>query len=220
MRRFPWEIILFSAIGGLILVLVGYPVLEPLEINAASATATTTVYLTVSEEITLTPPSDISMSPNIGLTTNSSIGTGDSWNVKTNAANGYTLTLKDDSIPALQSGSNSFSDATTSAPQTWGFSSGQSCSGLSTCFGFSVFGNDVNSGTWGTGSNCGSGGTPSGTLKYRGFNGTTTITVASKNQPTSTAGATTTLCVAAAQNDVFAPQGNYQTIVTGTATTN
>jgi hypothetical protein len=204
----------------LLFVFGGYAFLEPLEIGADSSSASTTVTLTVTEEISLTPPSAITMSPAITMSQNSSIGTGNAWNVKTNAQAGYILALKDDSTPALQDATTgeTFSDAS-STPATWGFSAGQACNGLSLCFGFSVYGSDVATSTWGTGSNCGSGGTPNSTLNYRGFNGTTDITVASSNAETSTSGTDTVLCVAAQQNGVYAPSGTYTTTITGTATT-
>jgi hypothetical protein len=201
-------------------VLGGYSFFEPLEIGAVSDSATTTVTLIVVEEISLTAPSDITMTPNITASQNSSIGTGNAWNVKTNAQAGYTLALKDDGSPALQDATTSetFSDASTT-PSTWGFSAGQSCDGSTLCFGFSVYGNDVATTTWGTGSDCGSGGTPSATLNYSGFNGTTDINVATSSAETSTSGTDTVLCVAAQQNGVYAPSGHYQTTITGTATT-
>jgi len=198
----------------------GYALFEPLEIGAASDSATTTVTLTVTEEISLTPPPAIAMSPAITMSQNSSIGTGNAWNVKTNAQAGYILYLKDDSVPALQdvTTSETFSDAT-STPSSWGFGANEACEGLGLCFGFSVYGNDVETGTWGSDTSCGAGGTPSANLKYRGFDGTTDITVASSNSETSISGTDTVLCVAAEQNGVFAPSGTYTTTITGTATT-
>jgi len=213
--------LLFSTVISLsIFIFGGYALLEPLEIGAVSDSATTTVTLTVTEEISLTPPAPITMSPAITMSQNSSIGTGNAWNVKTNAQAGYILYLKDDSAPALQDPTTleTFSDAS-STPSTWGFSADEACNGLNLCFGFSVYGNDVSTGTWGSDTTCGSGGTPSANLKFRGFNGTNDITVASSNSETGTSGTDTILCVAAQQNGVYAPSGTYTTTITGTATT-
>jgi len=216
---------IFILLGGTLISLLmfifgGYAFLEPLETEAVSSSASTTVTLTVTEEISLTPPSAITMSPAITMSQNSSIGTGNAWNVKTNAQAGYTLALKDDGTPALQDATTgeTFSDAS-STPSTWGFSAGQACNGTTLCFGFSVYGNDVNTGTWGSDTTCGSAGVPSANLNYRGFSGTTDITVASSNTETSTSGTNTVLCVAAQQNGVYAPSGTYTTTITGTATT-
>jgi hypothetical protein len=208
--------ILFLMTGTIIclglLILSGYAFIEPLEVEADATS--TVVTLNVTEEISITPPANITMSPNITMSVNSSIGTGNAWNVKTSCQAGYALTLKDDGTPALQDATTSetFGDYATSSPTTWSVPSGYYQ------FGFSVYGDDVATSTWGTGSSCGSGGTPSGTLKYSGFKGTTEITVATSSSETATSGTDTVMCVAAGQNAVYAPNGTYQTTITGTAT--
>lgn len=211
--------ILFPITGTIIclglLILSGYAFIEPLEVEADATS--TVVTLNVTEEISITPPDDIPMSPNITMSADSSIGTGSYWTVKTSSENGYALTLKDDTIPALQEAttSESFEDyATSSGPTTWSVPSGHYQ------FGFSVYGDDVNTTTWGNDTTCGSAGAPSANLKYSGFKGTTQITVATSSSPTGVSGATTTMCVAAEQKDVYAPNGTYVTTVTGTATAN
>jgi hypothetical protein len=211
-------IISLLVVGSYALVVGSYMLFEPEITNAASTS--TVVTLTVNEEITITPPAAITMSPNISMTQNTSIGgtSTSPWVVKTNSQAGYILQLQATTTPALKdvTTSETFSDATTTSPKAWGFSAGQSCAGNTVCFGFSVFGNNV--GGWGTGADCGSGGTPSATLLYRGFIGTTDILVASSTSETGTSGTNTTLCVAAAQNGVYAPNGTYTTTITGTAT--
>lgn len=210
------NIILFLISGTIIcvglLILPGYALIEPSEVKADATS--TVVTLTVSEEISITPPADITMSPNITMSANSSIGTGNAWNVKTSSQAGYSLTLKNDSTPALQDATTSeeFGDYATSSPTIWSVPSGYYQ------FGFSVYGNDINTTTWGTGSDCGTAGTPSGTLKYSGFKGTTEITVATSSSETGSSGTDTVMCVAAAQNTIYAPNGVYQTTITGTAT--
>ena len=203
-----------------LLAMGSYLAFEPeMTIAQVTSTSSITVTLNVTEEITLTPPSNIVMDPAISVSANSSIGTGDPWKVVTNAAIGYDLTFHATGTPALQSDANSFVDATTTSPVTWGFTAGQSCHGTTTCFGFSVHGDDVATSTWGNSTGCGSGGTPNASLNYQGFNGTTPIAVASSDDKTGTGGTNTTLCVAAAQNDEFAPSGTYTATVVGTATT-
>jgi len=209
-------VLIGTLILGSFLIFVGYAFVEPTEIKAAQSTATTTVTLTVTAEISLTPPSEITMSPNITASANFSIGgtSTSPWNVKTNSVNGYILTLKDDGIPALSTSTQSFADYATPTPSTWDIASS------TYQFGFSVFGNDVLTGTWGTGSDCGSAGMPNTTLKYRGFEGTTDITIATSTAVTTTSGTDTTMCVVAGQEGVYAPSGIYTTTITGTATTN
>ena len=211
-------VLMGTLILGSFLIFVGYAFVEPAEIKAAQSTATTTVTLTVTAEISLTPPSEITMSPDLTASVNSSIGgtSTSPWNVKTNSVDGYILTLKDDSSPALATGTQSFADYATSttATSTWDVASS------TYQFGFSVFGSDVLTGRWGTGSDCGSGGTPSATLYYSGFYGADNITVATSTAVTTTSGTNTTMCVAAGQEGVYAPSGIYTTTITGTATTN
>ena len=202
-------------LGGL-MIFVGYAFVEPAEIKAAQSTATTTVTLTVTAEISLTPPAEITMSPDITASVNSSIGgtSTSPWNVKTNSVNGYALTLNASTSPALATSTQSFADYATTTPTVWDTASS------TYQFGFSVFGNDVLTGTWGTGSDCGSGGTPNATLKYRGFQGNDVITIATSTAVTTTSGTDTTMCVAAGQSVVYAQSGVYIADITGTATTN
>ncbi|KPJ55723.1 hypothetical protein AMJ49_06465 [Parcubacteria bacterium DG_74_2] len=209
------DVIIPLVIGTLIcvvgLVFGGFAVVEP-QLVKADATSTT-VTLTVGEEVSLTvSTSTVAMSPNITMTQDSSIGSC-SWTVTTNAQAGYTLDLHADDANCLDCAATSeyFTDATTTK-NTW--------SNLvdvdSYIFGFSVYGDDV--GGWGTGSSCGTGGTPSATLHYSGFNSTNNIQVASSTSETSQTGTATTMCVAAEQgSNVYAPDGTYTTTITGTA---
>ena len=208
------NIIIPLVVGTLIciscLVLGGFAVVEPQLVKAV--TATTTVTLTVSEEISLTPPSAISMSPNITMSADSSIGNG-TWTVTTNSQAGYTLDLHADDSDCLDCAATSeyFADATTTK-NTWS----NLTSASTYIFGFSVYGDNV--GGWGSGSSCGAAGTPSATLHYSGFNSTSDIQIASSTSATSQSGTATTMCVAAEQgSSVFAPDGTYVTTITGTA---
>lgn len=195
----------------------GYATLEPSGLNAASDSATTSVSLTVNEEISLAAPGSVSLSPNISMTQDSSVGSG-VWTVTTNSTNGYILEFTTNQANALTSGSDSFTDISTTTPIAW------SVGGDEYIWGYSGFGTHVATSTWGDASNCGSAGagTLSTSLNYAGFATTTSAapTVASYAAATGQSGATTTLCVAAEQGDnVFAPSGSYSAVVTGTATT-
>lgn len=181
---------------------------------AITATDNVIVTLDVDEGITISNGPNATLAPNIGITNNSAIGSS-AWTVTTNAVNGYSLAVKASTSPALQSGSNSFADyteTTAGTPETWSVASGAKE------FGYSVYGTDVPSSTWGTGSSCGTGSTPSATLKYVGLK-TTDKVVATKNTVTPVSGTTTNICFAAAQNGVYASSGTYTATITATATT-
>jgi len=184
---------------------------------ATTASQEIDVFLTVSEEITLTAPSNITMgSGNISMSQNDVFGTGDAWNVKTNSTAGYTLTFNSDQADCMDSGADQFTDyteASTGTPDTW------SVDVANYEFGFSVYGDDVDTGKWGSETTCGSGSTPDSTLKWMGFTGVTAITVATSGSETATAGTDTIFCVGAEQGtNVFAPDGSYTADITGTAT--
>lgn len=164
--------------------------------------------------ISLASPGNINMNA-INLTQNTSIGTGNAWNVKTDNAAGYILTTNTDQENALSSGGNQFTDyteTTAGVPETWSVSSAYE-------FGFSSYGNDVNTATWGNDTSCGSGSTPSTNLKYRGFDNVTAITIASSSGRTSGSGTDTVFCVAAEQNGVYASSGSYVADITATVVT-
>jgi hypothetical protein len=190
-----------------------YFVVEPVIATAATAPDSVIVTLTVDSGITITSPADVTMAPNIGIAANGSIGSA-IWNVKTNRTSGYTLAVKASSAPALVSGGNSFADYTESVantPEVW------SVAGGAKEFGYSAYGTDTATGTWGTGTSCGSAGVPTGTQKYVSFK-TADATVATRATVTLTTGVDTTVCFAAQQNTVFAPSGTYTATITATAT--
>lgn len=163
--------------------------------------------------IGLTSPGNITMN-NISMTQHTAIGTGNAWNVKTDNSGGYILSLNCDRVNCLYSGTNQFADyteVTAGTPEYWDITSGDYE------FGFSVYGSDVNTATWGSDSVCGTGNAYSNNLKYRGFASVTSIQVASSNVRTTLSGTDTILCVAAEQRNVYAPSGDYTSNVTGTA---
>jgi len=205
-------------IGGFCLLLFGgYAFVEPSQLMATSATATTSVTLTVSEEITLTPPASIALSPNITMTQQSSVGSG-VWTVKTNNSAGYTLEFTASTTNALTNGTDSFTDVSSTTPIAWSVDAG------SYIWGYSSYGSDTATTTWGDAVSCGSADASGLTtsLNYAGFATSTTLapTVATKNTVTSVSGATTTLCIAAEEGDTtYAPDGSYSVTITGTAAT-
>lgn len=166
--------------------------------------------------ISLSSPGNINMG-NINLSQNTSIGTGNAWNVKTDDPAGYILALKADHSNVLKDGSTNevfadYTEATSGTPETWSVGSG------AYEFGFSVYGDNVSTATWGSDASCGSGSVPSTNLKYMGFKSITAVTAASSSSRTSTSGTNTVFCVAAEQNSIYAPSGNYTADITATAT--
>lgn len=191
---------------------------EPTILNAVTVTDDVVVNLTVDAGISITSPGDVTLgSSNMGVSVNSAIGTA-VWNVKTNNNSGYSLSIKNASTsPALKGagGIGNFADyteATPGTPELWAVDAS------TYQFGYSVRGTDVNTGTYGSGADCGSGNTPSGTLKYRHAS-TSDILAATRGSTTTTAGIDTTACFAAGQNGVYAASGSYSATVTATAVT-
>lgn len=194
---------------------LGYIAYEPNVTNAATASDTVIVTLNVTAGISITSPADVSMSTALGVSQNSAIGTS-TWNVKTNSALGYTLALRATSSPAMADGSLYVLDYQTGAPNTWAATSTQSY------FGYSGFGTDISTGTWGTGSACsGASGAhaTSTTLKYKGFT-TSDVTIATRSSTTTPTGVDATICYAVEQGTAsYIPSGTYQATIIATATT-
>jgi len=189
-----------------------YIVAEP--VFAITANDNVTVTLTVDEGITITDGSNVTMSPNLGVAADSSIGSS-AWTVKTNAAAGYTLAIKAGASPALVSGGNSFADytpAVADTPEAWSVTSGNKE------FGYSAFGTDTSTGTWGTSATCGAAGVPDASMKYQNTK-ITDRTIATRGTVTPTAGIATTICFAAEQDTIYAAAGVYTATITATATT-
>lgn len=172
---------------------------------AATASSSITVSLPINNYISISQPTDVSM-PAIAGTGGSSEGSA-SWSVITNNALGYSLAVAAGSSPAMNSGSNSIPDYTTSVPdtpETWSVAADQGA------FGFSAEGPATSADTWGTPS--------TGNGKYRGFNGTTGIAVA--NNPLFTTGQTTSVYFKGEIGTSYTqPSGTYSSSITATATT-
>lgn len=171
------------------------------------------ITLTVNSEISITSPADSSMSTALGVSQNTAVGT-TTWNVKTNNSAGYTLAVKSSSNnPAMQTGGGStISNDQVVAPALWSVSSGNAE------FGFSAFGTDTTTGTWGSGTQCSSTtNVPSTGLKYLGL-ATSDVTIATRSSTTTPSGIDTTVCYAVEQNGFYVPSGTYTATVVATAT--
>ncbi len=189
--------------------------LVPFEASASVATSSTVVTLNVATGISISSPGNSTMSTTLGVVSNSAIGT-TSWTVITNDVNGYTLAVNSTSTPAMQQagGAATIADYQTGAPNTWSVGSGNAA------FGYSAFGADAPTGTWGTGSSCSGAGGPnatSTTLRYKGFT-TSPFTVATRSATTTPTGITSTVCYAVEQNNFFIPSGTYTATIVATAT--
>ncbi len=162
--------------------------------------------------ISISAPADINMTP-LTVTQKTSVGTA-SWSVITNSPAGYNLSLSASTNPAMKgTGGRQFTDQGTT-PATWSVSNAYK-------FGFSLYGPDIATATYGTDTDCiNTANVPSATLKWRGFTGTTSIQIVNRSTYVLDPGSATTMCVATEQNGVFAPSDTYTATITATAATN
>lgn len=196
----------------LVVMLEVYLLAEP--VIAASVSDGVLVTLTVDAGITISDGSNVTMAPTIGVASDSSIGSS-YWTVRTNNVSGYTLAVKASTNPALTSGASTFEDYTETVdgtPEPWSVPAG------SKEFGFSSFGTDSSTSTWGTSQSCGGAGVPAANQNYLGFT-TSDQTIATRPNVTPTTGVTTTICFAAEQDTIYADSGTYTATITATATT-
>lgn len=208
------------ALVGSVLLLAFFPAVEPAFLTAATATDSVVVTLNVGAGISITAPDDATMSTTIGISTTKAIAT-TTWNVKTNNAAGYTLALKSatSSTPAMKQDSDNtkmIADNTAGAvsPALWGTMGANTAE-----FGYSGYGTDVTTATYGSDSSCGATSTPSTALKYTSLR-TTDRTLASRSSTTTAAGVDTTACYAVEQgSNFYIASGTYTATVTATATT-
>ncbi len=191
---------------------VAYPLVEAAQ--AQAVTDEVIVTLNVDAGISITSPADASMSQNLGVSANTAVAS-TVWNVKTNNAAGYTIAVKATTSPALRNATNNIADytpAVAATPETWDVSNTAE-------FGFSAFGTDISTGTWGTDSDCIAGANvPSAGLKYRDFD-TSDIQIGSRSATTTTTGIDTTVCYAVEQDGFYVPSGTYVATVVATAAT-
>ena len=197
------------------LVLVSIFTFESLPVFAV--TDEVVVNQTVTTGISITSPSDITLTA-LSTSQNTAVGSA-AWTVTTNSNGGYTLTLFASTAPAMaRSGGGGnivdYTPAVAETPETWSVPSGN------VEFGFSSFGTDVPTGTWGTDTDCIAGAdVPSATLNWRDFDLTASADqIATASAATTTSGTATTMCVATEQDGSFANSGTYAATITATAT--
>jgi len=182
--------------------------------DAATANDVITITLNVTAGISISTPPNTAMSNALGTSQLTAVGT-TTWNVKTNNYGGYTLTLQAASTTAMQASSTSMiADYSNSGvPTSW--------TTTTPSFGFSGYGADVNTGTWGTGTTCSNGtSTINSNLKYRGFT-TSPYTIAFRTSTTtSNPGVDTVVCYAVDEATSYIPSGTYTAFITATAVTN
>jgi hypothetical protein len=181
--------------------------------SSASYTLTAGYQQNFDGSISISAPSDISLT-NLSTSQNSAVGS-TTWTVFTDHYSGFTLSVSASQYDALQTATGTrFTDLASTTPAAWSVSNAYK-------FGFSIRGTDVNTGIFGTDTDCVNGNdVPSATLKWRGFASTTPIAVASTSNVTTSPGTDITMCVATQQNGVFAPSGVYTATITATAVTN
>lgn len=203
--------IVASLLASILLVGVGFHFVEPTLTGAQSATDNVIVTQAVTSGISISDGADITMTP-LTVTQNTAVGTA-SWTVVTNDSSGYSLTVYASTAPAMSGSFADYTPTVSETPETWDVSNAVE-------FGFSARGTNVNTGTYGTDSDCIAGAdVPSAGLKWRDFDLTGSADqIATVGAPTAIAGATSSLCVASEQDTVFAASGSFTATVTGTAT--
>lgn len=176
--------------------------------------------------ISISDGANVSMS---SMSSTNSTSTGSTfWTVITDNTAGYKLEIAASATTTYSctyylcnhSTGESFSDYAESSgttPEVWNTANGQYE------FGFSAYGTDVPTATWGTAQDCGSGTTINQSQNYRGFNnsadsGPETVQIATRSSRTGASGVSTYFCLAAVQSNVYAPSGTYTATTTATAT--
>ncbi len=108
------------SLSAILIVSMAYLILEPAIVSAVADTATVTA--TVTEEISITSPSDATMSATIpGMTGNpgSPVTSSLTWTVKTNNSTGFAMVIKSSTTPSLRlDGTYDFNDYTPAAAGT------------------------------------------------------------------------------------------------------
>lgn len=211
------KIITISLSAGLVLSMV-YVIFEPTIINAVADTAVVT--LTVSEEVTISSPSDTSFSgsiPGVSGNPGAPVTASLTWTVKTNNDTGFNLKLKSDQVNALYKDvTYYFSDHTTTPSYGWTAPSLGNAS-----FGFTVDATtdaDVVAAFHDTGAACGSGANDGGC--WSGFNSTTDIDVINRSTETTSSGEAEVINFQAESNAKLLEDGSYTATITATAALN
>jgi len=191
---------------------------EPLIAGAVADTAIVT--LTVSEEITISSPSDTNFSASIpGVTGNpgSPVTASLTWTVKTNNDTGFNLKLKASQANALfKDGSYYFSDYTLTPSFNW-TNPGSGAAEIVFSLDAATAADEV-AAFKDTGSACGSGSNDGHC--WSGFNATTDITVVNRSTETTSSGEAEVINFKADSNAKLLEDGNYTATVTATAAVN
>jgi len=215
---------------------VSFMVMEPQ--SASAVPDTITVSLNVTSEISITSPLDVTLLPAMAGMTGGSASGDATWTVKTSDSSGFGLTLKEaDAAYALVGAvqGDSFSDyimtAQASTPDyEWTIIDSQALFGFSVVAGTAA--DTVGSFlVLGAGTACGVGGanTTAPEKCWRGFSGTTEISIINRLSETDFAGQAEKVIFKAqlynadsVPNDVdgFVAEDSYTTTITATATTN
>lgn len=165
--------------------------------------------------ITLSAPSDIALS-SIGQAAGGSSEGSATWNVVTNNANGYRLSIEASTDPALQSSSSSFADYTPAGivpDYTWAVDT------TASEFGFTPEGDDVVARFLDDGSACNTGSGNTTSSCWDAFD-TTDITIAEGAAANNPGGADTLVRVKAEiGSGVTQTDGSYSSTLTVTAIT-
>lgn len=174
-------------------------------VYAATDADSVTVSWQIQNYISISHPSDVNMPPVAGSggTSEGNVG----WTVSTNNLLGYTLTAAASTAPAMTGGGYSVPDYSTTVldtPETWSVAANEAA------FGFSAEGSATPAATWGTPS--------TGAGKFRGFNGTTGIQVASRVLPVASE-LTTLYFKGEIGTSYMQPSGTYTASITATAST-
>jgi hypothetical protein len=164
--------------------------------------------------VSLSGPTTIDLSPALDSDDGGQANGSGVWSVTTNNSAGYSLSIKANSLPALSSGSNSFTDY---SPITVNPDFSWSVATTDSSFGFSVVGNDIVNRFIDDGSVCNAGSNQTTDSCWDGFDttGKTIATAGVANAPT---GIDTTVSLRAEIGaDKNQPAGNYEAILTITA---
>lgn len=185
------------------------------DVIAQGSSDSVVITLNVTAGIAISSPDDVTMSRNLSLA-NMTATASSTWRVITNNITGYSLTLKSETSPAMrQNATTTISDYASISPTLWNVIPGTAQ------FGFSAYGEDVNTTTWGSSASCDSTShVPSTILKYLGFTtSTSSSVVANRTSTTTYLGSETTVCYAVEQNAFYIPSGTYSATITATAVT-
>ena len=202
-------------------------VVEDYVLNAADVlmedTSGTNINVTqvVTSEITISNPGTITMSPNIlGMTGGTADGNA-TWNVKTNNASGFSLSIKSSTNPTLQSAESSFADYTLMSSGTPDFN--WNIDPASSEFGFSIEPAviaDTAPLFRDNGSICATGNDRTAGKCWYPFT-TSDLNIVNRFSATSSSGEDVLIKLRAqAGPSRFQTQGSYQAVVTLTAVTN